>query len=103
VSEDGWTWKIGILNGVGSAAWQELSGKVRRITQLQSVDAGLFPTKCAPSIGAADREPQFDVPGLVVVSADPDPQLAATLDRVWGGLGLVMPKNGKSIPGMKLV
>ena len=98
---DGWTWKIGILNGIGSAAWQELSNKVRRITQLISVENGLMPSKCCPSIGAKDKEPQFDAFKLVIVDTEPDEKLAEALDRVWGGIGLVVPRNGK-MPNLRI-
>lgn len=98
-----WTWKIGILHSVGSAAWQELGGKIRRITQLQCLAEGLLPVKCPPSIGAEEKDPQFDAAGFVLLSRDPDEGLAGSLDRVWGGLGLLMPTNGKKIPGLRSV
>lgn len=94
MSEPGWSWKCGFLNGFGEAFWQELFGKVRRITRLVVGPQGqaIF-VKAIPCVASLDPEPQFEVASMVIGSTEPKEELISDLDRSWSG-GKIIPANG---------
>lgn len=88
-----WKWKVGIISGYGEAFWQQMLGKVRRITKPVMTDKGLGFMKPIFVLVSDDQEPQFDVSDVVVLGVDVKEDLVFDLDRAWSNSGII-PANG---------
>lgn len=98
-----WKWRIGALNGVGECAWQQLLGKIRRITRYVILPDGSGRIMmqqfgfCGQE--SKDPEPQFDAEGLVALSVEPSDQFMANCERVWTKSPILqMPNMGNGFP-----
>lgn len=95
-----WKWKIGFLHGHGECMWQELAGKIRRITKPAVVPGGgMILMKSLACIAAKDTSPQFDSDVMVIASQECRDDLAEDATRAWEG-GTIIPANGN--PRFKL-
>lgn len=99
MGEQNWRWRVGFLHGFGEGVFQELAGKIRRITKIQPLpDGRTILIKALPCMAAEDKEPQFDV-SMVAGSADIKEEFISELNRSWEG-GSIVPVNGT--PRIKL-
>jgi hypothetical protein len=98
MSADGiWTWKVGILVGIGEAAFQTSGDKVRRITRIIAMpDGGMVLAKSACEVLVKEGIPEYFSSVILADFAIKD-EMVKELDRVWEG-GRIIQANG----GMRL-
>lgn len=105
-----WKWRIGLVHGIGDAAFQILGGNVRRITRfIHTPDGNMILQKIGLCTAECkDTDPQFQAERLVICDADPSDNFVRNLENFWGGKpSLVMPRmlgNGPPAqPGLRRV
>lgn len=93
-----WTWKIGILHGIGECCWQESSGRIRKISRLfmdQNGQIGLIKGLIGGTLIGFE---QIEASGMIVFS-QPAPELhGKNCDSLWSA---IRPVNGAG-PRLKL-
>jgi len=89
-----WEWRVGVLNGFGESAWQQLGQRVRKITVVMMQMNGRPGIVTPVTTGFAEGDPQtieWDAAGLVAGSQKAKEDFVKDLERHWGGLKLVRP------------
>ncbi len=101
--QEQWSWKVGILLGIGEAAWQECNGRIQKLTAVVVGPGGRIGLiKCVSPMCMARVSPDFDAAKLVLIGEDPSPDFCEDLDRFWSG-GRIMLGNNVDIPGPRLL
>lgn len=93
-----WKWRFGLIHGFGECAWQELAGKVRRLTRIVvNPQVGLGFAKALICALGDDGDPQFDA-SIVVCSIVPKEEIARALSNAWEPSNIVLPPpNGSRL------
>lgn len=85
MSNEDWSWRVGVLHGIGECCWQQKTGMIRRITkiiwQTQPIPAMAFVKHLVG--GALLCAAEVSRGNSVVFEAMPDPELSARCDDCW--------------------
>jgi hypothetical protein len=85
MSSEDWSWRVGVLNGVGECCWQQKDGMIRRITKLiwqsQPVPSMLFLKHLVG--GALICAQEVSKGSSVVFECIPDPDLIRGVEECW--------------------
>lgn len=100
---DNWKWRMGILNGIGHAVWEQSESKFRRVTMMAAGQQGLVMIKSPLWIVMGDEaEVEWDPDSMVVVGTNVPEKLIQDVMRIWGAR--IIPANGlglRKIEGLK--
>lgn len=90
---DEWSWKVGILNGLGECFWQQCGGVIRRVSRIimtQNGQIGLMKNLIG---GALMGTEEIDGTSLVCWSAGATDEQQKNCNSLWSS---IVPVNGAS-------
>ena len=93
-----WKWRVGILMGLGEAAWQESNGRIQKLTILVVAQGRVGLVKCVSPMCMSKVSPDFPADKMVVAGEEPTLDFIEDLKRFWAG-GRILMGNGGDLPG----
>jgi len=94
-----WEWKIGVLNGIGVAVWEQKENSFKKITALVVTQNGVVFIKSPLGLVMPQVE-EWEAEGVVLMSAPASEGVIGQVRPLWGGK--IIPANGfipRILPG----
>jgi len=91
---DKWEWKVGVLQGIGEAVWQQCESRIRRITRVVATPQGMGLLKCPIAALAKGGDETESALRAIVLMYEPSEEIAEKAERLWSG-GNIVVANGR--------